>query len=427
MENYFRPPDPLVLDGNISENWKRFSQKFKLFTKATGLDEKDEEKQVACFLSLVGDDGLDLFNSFTFQPGKDKVLSEIVKKFEVHCAPQKNVIFERAKFNTIVQKEGQSFDSFLTELRKAVKTTEYPIQDEMIRDRIVIGLRDTADKEKLMREASLTLTKAINYCRAKETSKDQVKMLDNESRVDAIKASTSRSVMKKDSNKSCNKCGYKHKFENKCPATGKTCAKCQGRDHFAKVCRNKNQVKKKVHSLLQEEESGDETGSDYEFFVSSVDKIDQEKRSSKETMWTTEIQVNGKTVTFKLDTGAEVSTLPLDVLKKIAPDVSVRKTNITLMSYGDPNFKLRCVGEVVLSCKVKERKEKVSFVVVNAKNQMPLLGLQECLKLNLIRKVDSLSKKVLFKTLDDVVNNYSQVFEGLGKFQTQHHITLNQK
>lgn len=89
MENYFRPPDPLVLDGNISENWKRFSQKFKLFTKATGLDEKDEEKQVACFSSLVGDDGLNLFNSFTFQPGKDKVLSEIVKKFEDHCAPQK--------------------------------------------------------------------------------------------------------------------------------------------------------------------------------------------------------------------------------------------------------------------------------------------------------------------------------------------------
>lgn len=67
MDNYFKPPEPLLLDGNISESWKRFSQKFDLFSKATGLDTKEEGKQIACVLFLIGDNGLNLFNSFSFE------------------------------------------------------------------------------------------------------------------------------------------------------------------------------------------------------------------------------------------------------------------------------------------------------------------------------------------------------------------------
>lgn len=276
----------------------------------------------------------------------------------------------------------------MIELRKAVKTTEYPNQDEMVRDRIVIGLRETVSKEKLMREPSLTLTKAINFCRATETSKDQVKTLDNESRLDAVRASTSRiesrtfnkPVCDKDPTKPCKSCGYKHKFENKCPAAGKTCAKCQGRDHFAKVCPNKSErndshrnkvYKKKVNCVGKESSSESTEESDHEFYISAINSSGRSK-SNTETMWTKEIWIKGKPITFKLDTGAEVSTLPLNVLKKIAPRLPIRKTNVTLMSYGDPNFKLQCFGEVVLECKVKECVEKVPFVVVSAQSKIPV-------------------------------------------------------
>lgn len=52
MESFFRPPEPLVLDGNIA----------------------DSLKKVAVLLNLIGDDGLELFNSFTFPPGDEKKL-----------------------------------------------------------------------------------------------------------------------------------------------------------------------------------------------------------------------------------------------------------------------------------------------------------------------------------------------------------------
>ena len=44
----------------------------------------------------------------------------------------------------------------------------------MIRDKIVFGVHDTSIKERLLREADLTLAKALNVCRAAETSKYQM-------------------------------------------------------------------------------------------------------------------------------------------------------------------------------------------------------------------------------------------------------------
>jgi len=72
------------------------------------------------------------------------------------------------------------FDSFLTELRKAVKTTAYLDQDQMIRDRIVMGIWDKGTQERLLREPKLTLNKAVDFCRATEVSKSQSRVLQSE-------------------------------------------------------------------------------------------------------------------------------------------------------------------------------------------------------------------------------------------------------
>lgn len=55
-------------------------------------------------------------------------------------------------------------------MRKAVETTDYPNQDDLIRDRRVMGSRDGSSKEKLMRKSGVTLMKANNDCRATQIS-----------------------------------------------------------------------------------------------------------------------------------------------------------------------------------------------------------------------------------------------------------------
>ncbi|XP_072380022.1 uncharacterized protein [Diabrotica undecimpunctata] len=442
MESTFKPPESLVLDGNISENWRKFSQKFDLFMIATDLTSKPESKKLAVFLSLVGDEALELYNTFTFDENEDRTVTCVKKKFEEYCSPKKNVIFERFKFNSISQQEGQPFDSFVTELRKAIKTTEYSQQDQMIRDRIVMGIHNKATQEKLLRESELTLMKAVDICRAIEISKDQSKMLQNESLINAVQRREPRC------DRVCTRCGYNHLRDNRCPAWGKTCAKCQGHNHFAKVCREDHKTsgsnvrikpeiprkamkeqKKKVHQVTEASvsdvhSSGSESeGSEYQYFVRSVNS--KCKHEVGQDMWSADIYVNNKPVSFKLDTGAEVSTLPLSILKEIAPTAHIHKSNISLVSYGDSKFKIKTVGRVTLTCVIKNDKKDISFVVVDTKNQVPLLGFKECIELNLVKRVDSLVSSK-FKNLNDLVTKYAHVFEGLGKFPTKHHITLRE-
>ncbi|KAB0805330.1 hypothetical protein PPYR_02300 [Photinus pyralis] len=406
METLFKPPEPLQLDGNIAENWRKFSQKFDLFLTATGLSTKAEEKKVAVLLNLIGYEALELYNTFSFVEQEEKTVETVKAKFDEYCSPKKNVIFERFKFNKIVQQECQPFDVFVSELRKAIKTTEYAQQDDMLRDRIVMGIYNKSTQEKLLREASLTVTKAIDICRAIEVSRDQSKVLQSEATVHSIsKKSMSNQPVKQVARQvatDCQYCGYQH-AKRRCPAYGKTCARCQGRNHFARVClenptcKGEKQsstqkldkrkiVKKKVHEIAQcsefvKESDSDSASSEAEFYVSSISTT-RKTCSQQESMWTKELSINGKIVRFKL----------------------VSKSNVSLIPYGNASFKIKSL--------------------VEADNQIPLLGLNDCLELRLIKRIDSLECSNKFKTLDDVVKQYSNVFSGLGKFPTQHHITL---
>lgn len=476
MESLFRPPEPLVVDGNIADNWRKFNQKFDVFLLASGLDKKPEETRVAVFLNLIGDEGLELYNSFTFTAEELKSLDSIKKKFQEYCSPQENVIFERFKFNSIGQKEGQTFDSFLTELRKAVKTTGYTQPDEMIRDRVVMGIFDKNTQERLLREPKLTLTKTIDFCRATEASKTQSKILQNELQVDAIRGKkhsfqnsykktrekTSTTSSSSHGQSSCKFCGYKHIPNGKCPAYGKTCAACQGRNHFAVMCPDQGSSKshrshensgerpswkKSVHELEEQqttEDRGSDSSSESEsFYVSSLCLVDsvESRESNKvssecynrgnqtkmERDWRQVVQIeNKRKVNFKLDTGAEVSVLPLHVFRELQVSCNLKSTKVMLVSYGCDSFRIKPQGEVSLSCEVNNRKAILDFLVIDSTDQLPLLGLSACIKLKLIQRLASINPKhiVSFKTLEDVKKMYASVFDGLGQFPTEHHISL---
>lgn len=428
----FRPPKPLSLDGNVADNWKLFEQKFDNFLTVTELSKKSEETQVAVFLNLIGDDGLELFNTFDLTNDQKKSLNEVKLKFESHCSPKKNVIFERFVFNSISQKEGQSFDSFLTELRKAVKSTGYKDKDDMIRDRIVMGVFSKDTQERLLRASDLTLDMAIKHCRACEASKSQSRVLQSEVSISELKSRDKyNNNNKKLTDKPCMYCGTKH-VKGKCPAYGKKCKKCQRLNHFATVCKSKGNMesrddrKKKVHEVVPREQENSDSEDD-QFYVSAITKqvgvVNKSVKSSSEAMWLKSIDVEGKQIKFKLDTGAEVSVLPLHIMNEFNCRKNVTKTNVTLVAYGSSDFTIKPVGEVTLECNVNGKSAKIPFIVVDSKGQIPLLGLNGCVNLDLVKRVDFL-KSDKFKTLDDVTKSYPMVFEGLGEFPTPHKIVL---
>ena len=71
-------------------------------------------------------------------------------KFESHFIKRRNAIFERAKFNNRKQEPGEPVDSFITALYGLAEHCEYgALHDEMIRNRIVVGILNARLSEKL--------------------------------------------------------------------------------------------------------------------------------------------------------------------------------------------------------------------------------------------------------------------------------------
>ena len=93
----------------------------------------------------MGDAADDILKSFHLTADEQKTYTTVKEKFNTYFIQKHNVIYERAQFNQRHQEEGEPFDDFVMALYGLVEHCNYgDLQTEMIRDRIVVGLRDRA-------------------------------------------------------------------------------------------------------------------------------------------------------------------------------------------------------------------------------------------------------------------------------------------
>lgn len=78
-------------------------------------------------------------------------------------------IYERYTFSKRDQEPNETIDAYVAMLRTLARTCKYEaLEDEMIRDRIVLGIRDNSTRKKLLQEKKLDLQRCIDICRANE-------------------------------------------------------------------------------------------------------------------------------------------------------------------------------------------------------------------------------------------------------------------
>ena len=112
----------------------------------------------------MGDEADDILTSFKFSTLQLKQYHTVKTKFDEHFVVRQNVIFQRAKFNRRRQEDGKTVDTFITVLHTLAEHCDYgTLKDEMIRDRIVVGLQDSKLSEKLQLDPELSLANAINH------------------------------------------------------------------------------------------------------------------------------------------------------------------------------------------------------------------------------------------------------------------------
>ena len=114
----------------------------------------------------------------------------------------------------------------------------------LIRDRIVVGVRENALRKKMLMTKNLTLDNSVDICRSfEETSRQVQSMTLPREELHAIGkgAYNSNKNFSPQFNKpliNCRFCGGTHPV-NRCPAWGKRCSVCQRRNHYAKMCNSR--------------------------------------------------------------------------------------------------------------------------------------------------------------------------------------------
>ena len=194
----FQVTPPESFNFKNPEEFDRWLSRFERFKIASGLNDKSGEQQVNTLIYCMGREADDIFKSFNLTNDQQKQYDGVKKKFQDHFVIRRNVIFERAKFNMRKQEEGESVDTFITALYTLAEHCKFgTLKNELIRDRIVVGLRDARIAEKLQLDAELTLEKAINQARQSESVKRQQSVVrpksdinDNDSKLDVVRKKT---------------------------------------------------------------------------------------------------------------------------------------------------------------------------------------------------------------------------------------------
>ena len=250
---------------------------------------------------------------------------------------RKNLIFEQARFNKRSQLPNESVEQFITEIHRLGDNCEFgEMKEEFIRDRLVVGIRDHTLSELLQMEAELTLDKAKRVSCQREAVKEQPEVLKKpvkeETSLDAVAKTGPRrklpvipppAVRQTITHQNCRRCGKGSHPRQSCPARDVSCYCCNRKGHYSSQCLSTTVAwqTRDVHELSsQSNYSQPETPDRY------LDTVE----GNKNNMWAITIQIQGKPIVVKVDTGAEVTAISDSTWKSMDIAMLLEETEVSL-------------------------------------------------------------------------------------------------
>ena len=339
-----------------------------------------------------------------------------MEKLDQYFHVRHNVIFERARFNRRDQLEGESGDQYITKLFYLAERCSYgQLTSEMIRDRLVVGIRDLALSERLQLNPDLTLEKAKTMIRQREAVHTQQQVLKEagsgssfkgeNSSMDFLRGQGTKTkpagvspANPKQTPKQCIKCGKGQHPWYTCPAKESVCHKSKWRGHYGSQC-----LSKTVAELQP-----DESNLDSAF-------LDTLTQNSPET-WSVKLKLANQALEFKIDTGAEVTAIS-DVAFRAFKALKLDRPK--KMLYGPARTLLKVIGQFEGELFYRGKTTKQNVYVVNGL-RTNLLGLPAILALKLVAKLE----ETVESSLHTIVEKYPTLFQGLGSMGDPYDIQL---
>ena len=247
------------------EKWSKWKRRFERYRIVTGLDKKTKTEQINMLIYCVGDQADDTFPTLKIEDKERENYDSVMGSYEVHFIVKRNTIYERARFNERKQREGESVDDFIMALYLLIEHCEFgALWDELLRNRIVVGIRDKKLSEHMQLDSGLDLKKAITMAKQSALVRKQQPLIQGSTestqdyQVKGKRSSgqysmkprfkkdqrrdTPDSHKKNDRSKQCSYCGNEAHPRKDCPAAKAPCNQCEKKGHYAKVCRKPAQT-----------------------------------------------------------------------------------------------------------------------------------------------------------------------------------------
>ena len=351
-----------------AEEWPAYCE--RLMHYFTANDVETDEKRRAILLSVCGAHIYQLVRSLV-SPEKpaDKTFEEIVKLVRDHLTPPSSCIVRRFYFNSRFQKETETVGQFVAELRRLSEYCEFGGSlDEMLRDRLVCGLRDVRVQRRLFAEPKLTFTKAFELAQAAELAEKSSQDISRAgASVNALGPRKATAGQTADHPTPCFRCGGRHSA-SKCRFRSVECHKCGEKGHLARTCRSKEQTVKKQFgnsagkqstNLLAEPLEEDEDVEDmYTLF---------NVRDVSLAPFRVPMEINKASLEMEVDTGAAASVISEVTYRtlwkgKCNERPPLKHTNALLRTY--TGERLRILGRIAVQVRYQKQEANLSLLVI---------------------------------------------------------------
>lgn len=434
----FRPTgDPT----SISQRFQKWVKSFQYFLGASGIT--DDARKKATLLHLIGLESQEIFD--TLNPADDTYQSAL-QAFIDHFSVQKNIPFERSKFHSCKQKQGESIEQFVTNLRKLASTCDYGTEtDNQIRDQVIAACFSTKFRKRLLAEPDLTLQKVVSIGQSLESAHYQSKEIESSaaSSVESVNftrrpqsrpRNADKSNKNTSSSKSCGRCGAKGHISSECRRTkNHTCSKCGKVGHFQSMCRSKPKSapsQGNACALTTDSSSADgvsvqlartiiQSDSDDDIYAFSI-------RNDSSHRDTFPVTVDGTQVSVFIDSGTTVNIIDEHGFRLIESRPTLLPSSIKIYPY-QSNVPLRILGS--FDCKIEANEHSVfdRLYVAEGKHGS-LLSRATAESLDLLRigpsvntldatSVPSTSAPLPNDKLNEILSKHDAVFKGLGKLE----------
>ncbi|KAL9985245.1 hypothetical protein ACROYT_G007622 [Oculina patagonica] len=417
----FPLPHAMKCHGDVVGNWDFFKQQWSDYEIATGLDKREESVRLATLRSAMSRECLQIFLNLNLTEEDKKKVDKCLEALENYFKPSRNVVYERYVFNTCVQQNEESVQSYVTRLRKLAASCEYgELTDEFIRDRLVISLKDKGDKVRLLREKKLDLQKAIQMCTTSEVALRQMKNIQGaeDKQTEEVKKFNDR--LRKSQKNLIVRRKKKNRPKRRRMKTRRRNVKALKPNADIVVVNNVMQ-EERIHQV---EDSNESSSDESCLRVETVSLVQTKSRQwfADITFFNSAEEEFSTTLACQLDTGATCNVLCLDDLSAITQlgDPPMKNSTVKLKLFGGSTMKP--AGECDLHIKHNGTKHVLKFQVIQDKCK-PLLSAETCEKLQLIQlnasvtdSVHQLNDSVVPEPLskEELMSKFHDVFNGLG-------------